>query len=173
MSALAKAAAVRLMGFDVDGVMTDGRLYFSPRGDEMKAFFTRDGIGLKMLQRAGIELAFITGRSSEIVAQRAANLGIDCVLQGVEDKRAAMAALLARQGIGFAQAAYMGDDIVDVAVMTACGFAATVADGHAQTRRCADYVAQAAAGAGAVREVCEFILRAQGRLDDAFAYYLA
>ena len=173
MAASAKAAGVRLMAFDIDGVMTDGRLYFSPRGDEMKAFFTRDGLGLKMLQRAGITLAIITGRSSEIVAQRAANLGIDLVLQGVDNKRAAMAELLARQRLDFAQAAYMGDDVVDVAVMKACGFAATVPDGHALARRCADYVAQTAAGAGAVREVCEFILRAQGKLDDAFDRYLA
>ena len=173
MSPLAKAAAVRLMGFDVDGVMTDGRLYFSPRGDEMKAFFTRDGLGLKMLERAGVRLAIVTGRDSEIVAQRAANLGIGIVLQGVADKHAAMAALLAGEGLTFAQAGYMGDDIVDVSVMSACGFAATVADGHALARRQADYVAQAPAGAGAVREVCELILRAQGKLDDALAHYLA
>ncbi|OHC67787.1 MAG: phenylphosphate carboxylase subunit delta [Rhodocyclales bacterium GWA2_65_20] len=173
MSALEKAADIRLMGFDVDGVMTDGRLYFSPRGDEMKAFFTRDGLGLKMLERSGIRLAIITGRTSEIVAQRAANLGIGLVLQGVDDKRAAMAALLAREGLEFAQAGYMGDDVVDVSVMSACGFAATVADAHALARRQADYVAQAPAGAGAVREVCELILRAQGKLDSALAHYLA
>ncbi len=172
MTALEKAAGIRLMGFDVDGVMTDGRLYFSPRGDEMKAFFTRDGLGLKMLTAAGIRLAIITGRSSDIVAQRAANLGIDLVLQGVADKRDAMAALLAREGLGFAQAGYMGDDIVDVSVMAACGFSASVADGHALARRQADYVARAPAGAGAVREVCELILRAQGKLDAAFAHYL-
>lgn len=173
MNAREKAANVRLMGFDVDGVMTDGRLYFSPRGDELKAFFTRDGLGLKMLERAGIRLAIITGRTSEIVAQRAANLGIDLVLQGVANKRAAMAELLAREGLAFGQAGYMGDDIVDVAVMDACGFAATVADGHPLARRQADYVAQAPAGAGAVREVCELVLRAQGKLDSALAHYLA
>jgi len=173
MDAHAKAAKVRLMGFDIDGVMTDGRLYFSPRGDEMKAFFTRDGLGLKMLQAAGIRLAIITGRSSEIVTQRAANLGIELVLQGVANKRAAMAELLAREGLEFAQAGYMGDDIVDVSVMTACGFSASVGDGHALAKRQADYVAQAPAGGGAVREVCELILRAQGRLDDILASYLA
>jgi 3-deoxy-D-manno-octulosonate 8-phosphate phosphatase (KDO 8-P phosphatase) len=173
MSALAKAAKVRLMGFDIDGVMTDGRLYFSPRGDEMKAFFTRDGIGIKMLMRAGIRVAIITGRSSDIVAQRAANLGIETVLQGVTDKRTAMAELLAREGLAAAQAGYMGDDIVDVAVMQACGFAATVADGDPLARRHADYVARAPAGGGAVREVCEFVLRAQGKLDAAQAYHLS
>jgi 3-deoxy-D-manno-octulosonate 8-phosphate phosphatase (KDO 8-P phosphatase) len=167
------AAQVRLMGFDIDGVMTDGRLYFSPRGDEMKAFFTRDGLGLKMLQRAGITVAIITGRDSEIVAQRAAGLGIDLVMQNVADKRATMQELLARQGLEFAQAGYMGDDVVDVAVMKACGFSASVPDGHALARRCAHYVAQAAAGRGAVREVCELILQAQGRLDDAYAHYLS
>lgn len=173
MTALAKAAQVRLMGFDIDGVMTNGHLYFSPRGDEMKGFFTRDGLGLKMLQRAGIQVAIITGRDSPIVTQRAANLGIELVLQGVEDKHEALADLLARQGLDFAEAAYMGDDVVDVKVMRACAFAATVPDAHALARRCAHYVAEAAAGAGAVREVCEFVLRAQGKLDEAFAYYLA
>jgi 3-deoxy-D-manno-octulosonate 8-phosphate phosphatase (KDO 8-P phosphatase) len=173
MSVLGKAANVCLMGFDIDGVMTDGRLYFSPRGDEMKAFFTRDGLGLKMLASAGIKIAIITGRTSEIVAQRAANLGIDLVLQGVGNKRAALAELLAREGLTFAQAGYMGDDIVDVAVMGACGFSATVPDGHALAQRQADYVAMAPAGAGAVREVCELILRAQNRLDATVDAYLA
>ena len=173
MSVLAKAANLRLMGFDIDGVMTDGRLYFSPRGDEMKAFFTRDGLGLNMLAGAGIRVAIITGRESDIVGRRAANLGIELVLQGVSDKRAAMAALLARAGLEFGQAGYMGDDIVDVSVMNACGFAASVGDGHELARRCADYVARAPAGRGAVREVCELILRAQGKLDGALARYLA
>ncbi|MGE5468931.1 MAG: KdsC family phosphatase [Ignavibacteria bacterium] len=171
--ALEKAAGVRLMGFDIDGVMTDGRLYFSPRGDEMKAFFTRDGLGIKLLQRAGIEVAIITGRDSEIVAQRAANLGIELVRQNVDDKRTAMAELLAQRGLGFAQAGYMGDDVVDVAVMKACGFSATVPDGHAAARRCADYVARQPAGGGAVREVCEMLLQAQGKLDTVLARYLS
>lgn len=172
MDALAKAADVRLMGFDIDGVMTDGHLYFSPRGDEMKAFFVRDGLGLQMLAKGGVKLAIITGRSSDIVAQRAANLGIGLVLQGVKDKKAAMADLLEREGLSFAEAGYMGDDVVDVAVMRACGFSATVPDGHALARRHADYAAAAAAGAGAVREVCEFILRAQGKLDNVLESYL-
>lgn len=171
MDVLIKAGYVRLMGFDIDGVMTDGRLYFSPRGDEMKAFFTRDGLGLKMLAKSGVKLAIITGRSSEIVAQRAANLGIDLVLQGVENKKAAMADLLERQGLTFADAGYMGDDVVDLGVMRACGFSATVPDGHALARRHADYVTTAPAGGGAVREVCELILRAQGRLDGILESY--
>lgn len=167
-----KAGRVRLMAFDIDGVMTDGRLYFSPAGDEMKAFFSRDGLGLKMLARSGVELAIITGRDSPIVARRAGNLGIEMVLQGIEDKRAAMADLLARRGLGFAEAGYMGDDVVDLAVMAACGFSATVPDCHALVRARADYVAAEPAGAGAVREVCELILRAQGNWDRAMAGYL-
>jgi 3-deoxy-D-manno-octulosonate 8-phosphate phosphatase (KDO 8-P phosphatase) len=168
-SAEEKARSVRLMGFDIDGVMTDGRLYFSPAGDELKAFFTRDGLGLKMLARSGVRLAIITGRRSDIVARRAENLGIDLVLQGVEDKRAAMAELLAGQGLSFADAGYMGDDIVDLGLMAACGFSATVPDGHPLVRRQADFVARAAAGAGAVREVCELILAAQGNWQAALA----
>lgn len=170
---LEKARAIRLMGFDIDGVMTDGRLYFSPAGDEMKAFFSRDGLGLKMLARSGIKLAIITGRDSPIVTRRAENLGIALVMQGVEDKRAAMASLLAAEGLDFAHAGYMGDDVIDLAVMAACGFSATVPDGHALARQQADYVARAGAGAGAVREVCELILQAQGNWQRALANYQA
>jgi 3-deoxy-D-manno-octulosonate 8-phosphate phosphatase (KDO 8-P phosphatase) len=166
-----KARAIRLMGFDIDGVMTDGHLYFSPAGDEMKAFFSRDGLGLKMLARSGIKLAIITGRDSPIVTRRAENLGIDLVMQGVENKRAAMAGLLEAEGLSFAEAGYMGDDVIDLAVMTACGFSATVPDGHPLVRQRADYVAKASAGAGAVREVCELILQAQGNWQQALAGY--
>lgn len=169
--ASAKARQVRLMGFDIDGVMTDGRLYFSPAGDELKAFFTRDGLGLKMLADAGVKLAIITGRDSPIVARRAENLGIRLVLQGVENKRAAMAALLEREGLCFAEAGYMGDDIVDLDVMAACAFSATVADGHSLVRQLADVVATAPAGAGAVREICELILAAQGNWQRALGVY--
>lgn len=172
MSPQDRARRLRLMAFDIDGVMTDGRLYFSPRGDEMKAFFTRDGLGLKLLAEAGLRLAIITGRDSPIVAQRAENLGIDLVLQGVEDKRSALAGLLARLGLSFDEAGYMGDDIVDVAVMAACGFAASVPDGHPEAHRVAHYVATAPAGGGAVREVCELILHAQDRWQTVAGKYL-
>ena len=166
-----KARRVRLMGFDVDGVMTDGRLYFSPSGDELKAFFTRDGLGLKMLADSGVKLAIITGRDSPIVSRRAENLGIECVLQGVQDKRTAMAGLLEREGLSFDQAGYMGDDVVDLGVMAACGFSATVADAHPLVRQQADLVAGAPAGAGAVREICELILGAQGNWQRAVEAY--
>ena len=166
-----KARRVRLMAFDIDGVMTDGRLYFSPAGDELKAFFSRDGLGLKMLAKSGVRIAIITGRDSPIVLRRAENLGISLVRQGVEDKRAAMADLLRDEGLGISQAGYMGDDVVDLAVMAACAFSATVPDGHPLIRRQADYVAAAPAGAGAVREVCEFLLQAQGHWDSVMAAY--
>ncbi len=167
----AKARRVRLMAFDIDGVMTDGRLYFSPAGDELKAFFSRDGLGLKLLAKSGVKLAVITGRDSPIVLRRMENLGIALVRQGVEDKRAAMAELLRDEGLDFGEAGYMGDDVVDLAVMAACAFSATVPDCHPLIRRQADYVASAPAGAGAVREVCEFLLQAQGRWDSIMAPY--
>jgi len=173
MDCSAHAAKIRLMGFDVDGVMTDGRLYFGPEGDFCKAFFSRDGLGLKLLAKAGVRLAIITGRDSPIVTKRAANLGIDLVLQGIEDKRTAMAGLLAAAGLDFDQAGYMGDDLIDLPLLKACGFSATVPDGHELVRRHVCHVTRAPAGAGAVREVCELILRAQGSWDRVMAPYLA
>lgn len=173
MDCTAHAAKVRLMGFDIDGVMTDGRLYFGPEGDFCKAFFSRDGLGLKLLAKSGVKLAIITGRDSSIVTQRAANLGIGLVLQGIEDKRAAMSSLLARENLTFEQCGYMGDDMIDLPLLKTCGFSATVPDGHEMVRRHVCYVARAQAGAGAVREVCEFILRAQGTWERVMAPYLA
>lgn len=173
MDCTAHAAKIRLMGFDIDGVMTDGRLYFGPEGDFCKAFFSRDGLGLKLLAKSGVKLAIITGRDSSIVTQRAANLGIGLVMQGIEDKRAAMASLLAREHLTLDQCGYMGDDLIDLPLLKVCGFSATVPDGHELVRRHVSYVTRAPAGAGAVREVCELILRAQGTWDRVMASYLA
>ena len=167
-----KAARLMLMGFDVDGVLTDGSLYYSSQGDELKAFSSLDGHGMKMLAGAGIKLAIITGRVSRAVELRAQNLGIELLLQGVEDKRSAMASLLAGLGLSFEQAGYMGDDVVDLPLMRACGFSATVADGHPLLHRHADLVVEKGGGKGAVREVCEFILSAQGKLGAAMEIYL-
>lgn len=172
MDAQAKARRIRLMGFDVDGVLTDGSLYFTSQGDEMKAFSSLDGHGLKMLAASGVTLAIITGRRSRAVELRARNLGIDLLLQGVEDKRGAMAELLAGQRLAFSEAGYMGDDVVDLPVLRACGFSATVADGHDFVQRHVDLVARRPGGRGAAREVCEFILRAQGKLDALLEAYL-
>ncbi|THF63766.1 phenylphosphate carboxylase subunit delta [Pseudothauera nasutitermitis] len=165
-------ANLRLMGFDVDGVLTDGSLYFTPNGEEIKVFSSLDGHGLKMLQGAGIEVIIISGRASRALELRAANLGIAELHMGIEDKRACMDALLARRGLQRAQAGYMGDDVVDLPVLGICGFAATPADGHHFVRAHVDYVARHNGGRGAVREVCEHILASQGRLDALLAAYL-
>lgn len=172
-AAQAKAARVKLMGFDVDGVLTDGKLYYTSQGDEMKAFSSLDGHGLRMLQAAGIEVAIISGRQSPALALRAQNLQIAELHMGVADKRALMAQLLARRGLDFAAAGYMGDDIVDLPILRACGFSATVADGHAEVLARVDYVAQKVGGGGAAREVCDLLLRAQGRWDAMLATYLS
>jgi len=166
------AARLRLMAFDVDGVLTNGDLYYSPQGEELKVFSSLDGHGLKMLQEAGIEVAIITGRTSEMVAHRAANLGIRHVFQGVEDKRAAMRELRTLLDLDSDHCGYMGDDVVDLPVLRACGFSATVADGHDFVKQHVDYVAQKGGGAGAVREVCDFILKSQDKLDDMLQAYL-
>jgi 3-deoxy-D-manno-octulosonate 8-phosphate phosphatase (KDO 8-P phosphatase) len=172
-SAVAKAGKVLLMGFDVDGVLTDGTLYFNSQGDEMKAFSSLDGHGLKMLQRAGVEVAIISGRSSRALELRAGNLGIDELHMGVADKRELLARLARQRGIELAQTGYMGDDVVDLPILRACGFSATVADGHTEVLSRVDYVTTRGGGRGAVREVCDLILRAQGKWDAAMAEYLA
>jgi 3-deoxy-D-manno-octulosonate 8-phosphate phosphatase (KDO 8-P phosphatase) len=172
-AASAKAARLVLMGFDVDGVLTDGTLYFSAQGDEIKAFSSLDGHGLKMLQRAGIEVAIISGRSSRALELRAENLGVEELHMGVADKRRRLAELAARRGIDLAQTGYMGDDVVDLPILRACGFSATVADAHGEVLARVDYVAGKGGGRGAVREVCDLILRAQGKWESAMADYLA
>ena len=171
-AAMTRAARIALMGFDVDGVLTDGSLYFSSQGDEIKVFSSLDGHGIKMLQRAGVEVAIISGRSSQALELRAQNLGIAALHMGVEDKRGLMTELAAQRRIALAQAGYMGDDVVDLPILRACGFSATVADAHDEVRSRVDYVAGKGGGRGAVREVCDLILRAQGKWDAAMADYL-
>lgn len=170
--ALARARALKLMIFDVDGVMTDGMLYYSERGEELKAFNIQDGHGIKMLRQHGVEVALITARNSRAVELRAANLGIGHLYQGVEDKRGAYAALLAQLGLAAAQSGYMGDDLLDLPLLTRCGFAATVPAAPEALKSRAHYVARAGGGHGAVREVCEFILGAQGALERAIDAHL-
>lgn len=170
--AQARARRLRLMAFDVDGVFTDGALFYSDEGIELKAFNTLDGLGLKMLQQAGIAVAVITGRKAGCVEARMRNLGIDLLFQGVENKLETMHALLGRLGISADEAGYMGDDLPDLQVMAACGFSATPANGHDQARRLALLTTATEGGHGAVREVCEYILAAQGKLEAAFAPFL-
>jgi 3-deoxy-D-manno-octulosonate 8-phosphate phosphatase (KDO 8-P phosphatase) len=163
---------LRLVVFDVDGVLTDGGLYLSDSGEEMKRFNSLDGHGLKMLRNSGIELAIITGRTSKCVELRAKNLGITRLYQGVEDKLAAMQSLLADLNLEPAAAAFMGDDVVDLPVMLRVGLALSVPAAPQMVRDRAHYVTQREAGHGAVREVCEMILAAQGNLDAQLAPYL-
>lgn len=171
MSAL-KARDIRLAVFDVDGVLTDGRLPYGDGGEVMKAFDVRDGLGMKLLQDAGVALAIITSRRADSVRLRAQDLGIRHLQQGVADKSAAFNTLLAELGLEAQSAAFIGDDLVDLPVMIQCGFAATVADAPAVLKRHADYVTVAAGGRGAVREFCEVIMHSQGLWQDQVARFL-
>lgn len=172
-AANARAARLRVMIFDVDGVMTDGGLRYGAQGETIKTFSVLDGHGLKLLTSAGIVVAIITGRQSDIVAKRAADLGIKHIYQGVHDKRVAFEDLCSRVGVDADVCGHMGDDWPDLPVLTRVGFAASPANGHADVRARCHYVAQTAGGQGAVREVCDFILRAQGRYDALLAEALA
>lgn len=172
-TALERAREVRLMAFDVDGVLTDGALYLADSGEELKRFHTLDGLGMKLLAGAGIELALITGRSSRVVAKRAAELGIAHLFQGAEDKLEVLERLRARLGLAFGACGYMGDDLPDLPLLARCGFAATVPEAPDAVRARAHYVTRRSGGGGAVREVCEVILAAQDALDGAVARYLA
>jgi len=170
---LERARRVRLMLFDVDGVLTDGKLWYGPAGEALKAFSALDGHGIKLLMQSGVAVALLSGRSSQAVAMRALELGIPHVLQGIEDKRAAFEALCARLGIPARETGFMGDELVDLPVLTRCGFACAPREAHELVRNQVQYVAQAPAGAGAAREICDLVMRAQGTLDAALARYLA
>ncbi|HUO43836.1 MAG TPA: phenylphosphate carboxylase subunit delta [Burkholderiales bacterium] len=167
-----KAGRVRLAVFDVDGVMTDGALYLTDGGEEIKAFNSRDGHGMKMLQDSGVEIALLTGRTSRCVELRAQNLGVKLVFQGASDKGRVFAELLAARNIEAAATAYMGDDVVDLPALLRCGLALTVPDAPLLVRQHADYVTRAGSGSGAVREACELIMQAQGTLEHRLAAYL-
>jgi 3-deoxy-D-manno-octulosonate 8-phosphate phosphatase (KDO 8-P phosphatase) len=172
-TAAERAKQVRLMVFDVDGVLTDGRLRYGSDGEILKTFNVLDGHGIKLLQQSGVRTAIISARQSSIVAKRAADLGISIVLQGIHDKRSAFETLLAETGLTAQDCGFMGDDVIDLPVMTRVVFAASVPNGHEEVRSRAHYVAQASGGLGAVREVCDFILRAQDNYQAALAPYLA
>lgn len=163
---------VRLVAFDVDGILTDGGLYLSDSGDEFKRFNSLDGHGLKMLKASGVELAIITGRTSRCVEMRAKNLGIAHLYQGVEKKWGAMQDLLGKLGLAPEAAAFMGDDVVDLPVMRRVGLALTVPGAPAAVHDHAHYTTKHAGGHGAVREACELIMSAQGTLSAQLAPYL-
>lgn len=161
---LARARAVRLAAFDVDGVLTDGGLVLGPAGEEFKRFHVRDGQGLVMLREAGFALAVITGRDSPVVAHRMAELGVHHVYQGRRDKLAALAELSARSGIVAANICYVGDDLPDIPVLRAVGFGVAVADAHPAVAAIAHYRTSLPGGHGAAREVAELLLAAHDLL---------
>lgn len=168
-----KAAQVRIMIFDVDGVLTDGRLQFSAEGELIKSFYVHDGLGIQLLQKMGIATAIISARQTPIVNKRAADLGITYVYQGHHDKRITFAQLLTDTGVSAKECGFMGDDIVDLPLFAQVGFAVSVPNAHPEASLRADYVTKASGGLGAVREICDFILRAQNKYDAALAPYLA
>ncbi|NND66507.1 MAG: HAD-IIIA family hydrolase [Halioglobus sp.] len=164
MNSQSRAERVRLLALDVDGVLTDGRIYYGNAGEELKAFNIKDGLGVKLLQEAGVKVAIITGRQSEIVARRARELGIEDVVQGREDKLSALRELCEREGLMLEDCAYMGDDLPDLGAIRAAGLGLTVADATRAVAGAAHWQSSLAGGAGAVREACEFILEARGEL---------
>lgn len=170
---LAKAARIKLVIFDVDGVLTDGSLYYDAEGRELKVFHSRDGHGMKMLQNTGVEIAVITARTSEAVSHRMAGLGIQHVYQGQKDKYAAFRNLLSKLNLDAQQVAYVGDDVIDLPVMLHVGLAIAVQDAHSLVKHHCHWQTPALGGRGAAREVCELIMKAQHTLDTQLQAYLA
>lgn len=168
----AKAEIIKLLICDVDGVMTDGGLFFGDNGLEYKAFHSRDGLGIKMLQRSGIPLAVITARTSDVVKHRMKNLNIDLVFQGQLSKVQAFEDLCTQLSLTPEQIAYVGDDLVDIPVMKQVGLAIAVADAHKQVKAMAHWTTEHIGGHGAVRDVCELLMEAQGTLEEQFSFYL-
>jgi 3-deoxy-D-manno-octulosonate 8-phosphate phosphatase (KDO 8-P phosphatase) len=166
-----RARAVRMIVFDVDGVLTDGSLFYGDHGEEYKAFNSRDGHGIKMLRASGVATGIITGRTSQVVLHRARNLGIAHIFQGAEDKLEAFDKLLLSVNLEPGQIAYMGDDLVDLPVINRCGLAITVPDAPTEVKTRCQVITQASAGRGAAREACELIMRAQGTWASQLALY--
>jgi 3-deoxy-D-manno-octulosonate 8-phosphate phosphatase (KDO 8-P phosphatase) len=160
-----------MLVLDVDGVLTDGRIVYSDRGDELKAFHVRDGSGLKFWTRLGKRVGIITGRSSPVVARRAAELGVTAVFQGWEDKGVALDRMLQEQGLAPAAVCCMGDDLPDLPLLCRGGLAVAVGDACAEAKVAAHFVTSALGGHGAVREVVERLLQAQGRWQEVVAHY--
>jgi 3-deoxy-D-manno-octulosonate 8-phosphate phosphatase (KDO 8-P phosphatase) len=172
LKAVEKAKKLKLLILDVDGVLTDGKLFFDNQGNEYKSFHARDGHGIKLLRQTGVEVAVISGRKSNSVALRMKNLGIEHVYQGHEDKLAAFNEIIGKIGITTEQAAHVGDDVLDLPIMTRVGLAIAVADANFAVKQRADWCTALPGGHGAVREVCDFIMQAQGRFDEVLNTYL-
>ena len=168
---LEKAARVKMVIFDVDGVLTDGTLFLGDDGQEYKAFNSKDGHGMRMLLDAGIEVGIITGRVSNVVELRMKELGIGHLLQGRREKGPAFDELLKAASVTESEVAYVGDDVVDLPVMTRAGLAIAVQDARPYVKRHAHWITENAGGRGAARDVCELILEAHGKLDALLAHY--
>ena len=171
-SVIEKAKSIRIVIFDVDGVLTDGTLYFTDGGEEIKAFNSRDGHGMKMLKASGVELAIITARESRSVKLRAENLNITLLYQGEKNKLKVFESLVTKLKIDMSSCAYVGDDLIDLPVMTRCGLSICVPSSPILVKKHAHYVTNSEGGQGAVREVCEMIMRSQGTLDTQLDKYL-
>ena len=169
---LDKAAHIKLLIFDVDGVLTDGSLFLGDDGQEYKAFHSQDGHGIKMLQRHGVRCAIITGRTSKVVEHRMRNLGIDLIYQGQENKLEGFADLLKRLDLEPEQVAYVGDDVVDLPVMRKVGLAVAVQDAHPLVLKHAHWQTPRGGGRGAARDVCEMLMEAHGVLEREMETYL-
>ncbi|WP_303720413.1 HAD family hydrolase [Malonomonas rubra] len=168
-----KLAKIKLLLLDVDGIMTDGRIIYDNQGNELKSFDVKDGHGLKMVQRAGIKVGIITGRQSEVVARRAKELGIEILYQKALTKLDPYREILAAEGLADEQVAYMGDDVVDLPILRRVGFSATVSDAVSDVLPLVDYVAKRPGGRGAVREVCDLLLKASGKWESLTEKYFS
>ncbi|MDH4229917.1 MAG: HAD hydrolase family protein [Nitrospirota bacterium] len=168
---VARARRIKVLLLDVDGVLTDGTIFLDNNGLEAKAFNIKDGLGLTLLKRYGVPSGIITGRDSHVVTRRAEELGMEILVQGCPDKLAAVRKIAAANGWSLEQVAYVGDDLIDLPLLLQAGLAVTVADGVAEVRQRVHHVTAAPGGRGAVREVCELILMAQGRWATALAQY--
>lgn len=171
-AAIEKAKNIRLLILDVDGVLTDGRLFFDNQGNEYKSFHSRDGFGLRLLRQTGIETAVISGRKSKSVALRMKNLGVDFVYQGYDNKVTAFDEIIDKTKLKPDQAAYVGDDLIDLPVMARVGLAIAVSDANFAVKQRAHLCTQLPGGQGAVREVCDLIMQAQGNFDSIVDSYL-
>ncbi|MFB3906525.1 MAG: KdsC family phosphatase [Acidobacteriota bacterium] len=162
---------IRLVLTDVDGVLTDGRIAKLPHGDELKFFSIYDGLGIRLAQRCGIEVGFLSGRKSRQVTARATELGVNVVIQGAADKVQAFESLCQDKGLSFEQVAYVGDDLPDIRLLRKVGFSAAPVNAVSAVKECVDYVTSTKGGRGALREIIELILRAQGKWDQVLVDY--
>ncbi|MDG6773580.1 HAD hydrolase family protein [Thiomicrorhabdus sp. ZW0627] len=169
---MAKAKKIKLLLLDVDGVLTNNYLYYSDDGQEHKAFYTRDGHGMVLLQKSNIDIGIITGRKSQLVANRMRDLKVKHVYQGVPDKLPTFLKLIEELGLEFDEIAYIGDDILDLPILTRIGLSVTPADGDPEVKSRVDHISEFPGGQGCVRETCELIMKSQGSWQQHMDFFL-